>query len=118
MEHTSPFAQALQSQRLTITAECLPPKGADAAAVRKLAAALPKAVNAVVVASNHEEIRACALACAALLQQEKVETIDLFLMTINGGSGGKFQMTKADAADLAQNTQIKWKDYYIRKVLF
>lgn len=50
--------------------------------------------------------------------QEKVETIDLFLTTINGGSGGKFQMSLTDAADLAQDTQNKWKDYYIRKVIF
>jgi hypothetical protein len=50
--------------------------------------------------------------------KEKVETIDLFLTTINGGSGGKFQMSLADATDLAQDTQNKWKDYYIRKVLF
>ncbi|MCM2313840.1 MAG: hypothetical protein NDJ92_01635 [Thermoanaerobaculia bacterium] len=50
--------------------------------------------------------------------QERVETIDLFLTTINGGSGGKFQMTLADATDLAEDTQNKWKDYFIRKVIF
>jgi methylenetetrahydrofolate reductase (NADPH) len=75
MEHTNLFAQALKSQPLTITAECLPPNGADATAVRKLAASLPKTVSAVVVASNHEEIRACALAFAVLLKQEKIEPV-------------------------------------------
>lgn len=75
MEHTNLFAQALKSQPLTITIECLPPSGTDATAVRRLAASLPKAVTAVVVASNHEEIRACALACAVLLKQEKIEPI-------------------------------------------
>lgn len=49
---------------------------------------------------------------------EKVEGVDLFLRTISGGSAGRFQMTQSDAADLAQDTQTKWKDYYIRKVIF
>jgi len=62
-------------QRLAITAECLPPRGADGSAVKQLVAALPKAIRAPVVAENHEEVRACALACAALLLGEKVEPI-------------------------------------------
>jgi methylenetetrahydrofolate reductase (NADPH) len=74
-EVKSRFAQALQTQRLVITAECLPPRGADGAAVKQLAAALPKAVSALVVAENHEEIRASALACAVLLLKENVEPI-------------------------------------------
>jgi methylenetetrahydrofolate reductase (NADPH) len=65
----------LQSQRAVITAECLPPKGADGAAVKQLVAAIPKAVSALVVAENHEEIRASALSCAALLVKEGVEPV-------------------------------------------
>lgn len=71
----SAFCEILKSKRLTVTAEILPPKGADPAAVRRIAAALPKSVSAVVVAENHEEIRACALACAALLRQDGIEPI-------------------------------------------
>ncbi|HEY3323223.1 MAG TPA: methylenetetrahydrofolate reductase [Planctomycetota bacterium] len=71
----SKLLQALRSQRLTVTAECVPPKGADAAEIKKLAASLPKAITALVVADNHEDIRACALSTAALLARENVETV-------------------------------------------
>lgn len=43
--------------------------------MKRLAASVPKSVSAVVVAENHEEIRACALSCAALLVREKIEPI-------------------------------------------
>ncbi len=75
MEVKSRFAEALRSKRFVVTAECLPPRGADDSALRQLAAALPKAVAALVVAENHEELRACALSAAALLLAEKVEPI-------------------------------------------
>ncbi|MCY3024265.1 MAG: methylenetetrahydrofolate reductase [Planctomycetota bacterium] len=75
MEVKNQLSQALRAQRLAITAECLPPRGADGAAVKRFVASLPKAVSAVVVAENHEEIRACALSCADLLLKEKVEPI-------------------------------------------
>ena len=71
----SAFCEALQSKRLTVTAEFLPPRGADPAAIRRIAAALPRSLSAVVVSENHEEIRACALACAALLKQDGIESI-------------------------------------------
>lgn len=74
-EMKSQFAQALLEPRPVVTAECLPPRGADASAVRQFVASLPKAVSALVVAENHEDIRACALSCAALLCGETVELI-------------------------------------------
>jgi methylenetetrahydrofolate reductase (NADPH) len=60
----SNLAQMLNNGRLAVTAECLPPRGADASAVRKLAASLPARLDAVVVAES-------ALACAAILAGEK-----------------------------------------------
>jgi methylenetetrahydrofolate reductase (NADPH) len=75
VEVKSQLAQALQAQRLVITAECLPPRGADGSAVKQLVASLPKALSALVVAENHEELRACALSFAALLVKEKVEPV-------------------------------------------
>jgi methylenetetrahydrofolate reductase (NADPH) len=75
VETKSQLAQALGSQRLVVTAACLPPRGADGAGIQQFAAALPKAVRAVVVAENHEEIRSSALSCAALLIKEKVEPV-------------------------------------------
>lgn len=43
--------------------------------------------------------------------------VDLFLRTVNGGSAGRFQMSKQDAAALA-NKQVEWFDYYVKNVIF
>jgi methylenetetrahydrofolate reductase (NADPH) len=75
MERRSVLEESLRSQRTVVTAECQPPQGADGSAVKKWAASLPRTVRAVVIAENHEAIRACALSCAALLLGEKIEPV-------------------------------------------
>jgi methylenetetrahydrofolate reductase (NADPH) len=65
----------LTSNKLAITAECLPPRSGDAAAVKKLAAALSQSLDAVVVADNPDEIHGSALACAAVLAGEGRESV-------------------------------------------
>jgi methylenetetrahydrofolate reductase (NADPH) len=74
-ESRSVLAESLRSQRTVVTAECLPPQGADGSSVKTWAASLPPVVRAVVVAENHETIRACALSCAALLLGEKIDPV-------------------------------------------
>jgi methylenetetrahydrofolate reductase (NADPH) len=69
------LAEALRSGRPVLTAEFLPPHGADAAAVKKLAASLPASLDAVVVADNPEGPSGSALACAAILAAEEREPI-------------------------------------------
>ena len=69
------LAQALSSGRMTLSVECLPPRGTDASALRKLAGALPARVDAVVVADNPQGNGGSALACAAILAGEKVEPV-------------------------------------------
>ena len=64
------FAQALASDRLLVLAECYPPRSGDAEAVRKLAAAIPAGIDAVLVSDNPDGIYGSALACAALLTRE------------------------------------------------
>lgn len=71
----SRLARTLASGRLAITAECLPPRSSDAAAMKKLAAALPATLDAVVVADNPDEIHASGLACAAILAGEGRESV-------------------------------------------
>ncbi len=66
----SRLAQALASGRLALTAECLPPRGGDADAVKKLSSLLPANLDAVVVADNPGGIHSSALACAAMLAGE------------------------------------------------
>jgi methylenetetrahydrofolate reductase (NADPH) len=64
------LARALTSGRLVVTAECLPARGADAAAIRKLSAALPASLDAVVVADSPDEVHGSAMAAAAILAGE------------------------------------------------
>ncbi|MBI2215187.1 MAG: hypothetical protein HYU52_16175 [Acidobacteria bacterium] len=84
----------------------------------------PNRLQITMTADNEDQVFKALSATAFMVTKipsatgEKVEVIDLFLKTINGGSGGRFQMTQTDAADLAQDTQSKWKDYYVRKVIF
>jgi methylenetetrahydrofolate reductase (NADPH) len=75
MEPTTRLADALRSGRLALTAEYVPPPGADGEVIRKQAASLPPALDAVVVADNHEEIGASALACSSILAAQGVEPI-------------------------------------------
>jgi methylenetetrahydrofolate reductase (NADPH) len=63
----SRLGQALASGRLALTAECFPPRGSDAGAVKHLSSLLPPSLDAVVVADNPGGIRGSALACAAML---------------------------------------------------
>jgi 5,10-methylenetetrahydrofolate reductase len=75
MEPATRLAQALQSGRLALTAEYVPPPGADGEAIRKQAASLPPALDAVVVSDNHQEIGASALACSSILAAEGKEPV-------------------------------------------
>ena len=63
----SKLSQALASGRLALTAECFPPRGSGAEAVKKLSSLLPTNLDAVVVADNPGEAQGSALACAAML---------------------------------------------------
>ena len=69
------LTRALASGRLAVTAECQPPRSGDAAAIKKLSAALPPDLDAVVVADNPDEIHGSALACAAILAAEGHATV-------------------------------------------
>ena len=71
----SKLAQTLSSGQWAVTAECRPPASADAAAVKRLAGALPARLDALVVADNHSEIHSSPLACAAILAAEGRETV-------------------------------------------
>ena len=75
MTATSKLAEKLGSGKPALTAACLPPHGADAAAMKKLAAYFPASVDGVVVADNPGKVRGSALACAALLAAEKLEPV-------------------------------------------
>ena len=67
------LAEKLSSGKMALTAACLPPHDADAASIKKLAGYFPSVLDGVVVADNPSKVRGSALACAALLANEKVE---------------------------------------------
>jgi methylenetetrahydrofolate reductase (NADPH) len=71
----SKLAETLRHGKPILTAECFPPRGASAAAVKQMAAAFPRVLDAVVVADNPDEVRGSAMACAALLAAEGVEPV-------------------------------------------
>jgi len=75
------FAEALLSGRLILTAECLPPRGSDADAVRNLSSSLPPDLDAVVVADNPDRIRSSAWSTAVMLTRERHSSVILSMAT-------------------------------------
>ena len=73
MTATSKLSEKLGSGKLALTAACLPPHGADPAAVKKLAECFPPSLDGVVVGDHAEQAHGSALACAVLLAAEKIE---------------------------------------------
>lgn len=69
------FAHKLTSGQAVVTAECLPPRNADREAVKRLSAALPESLDAIVVSDSSGEIHGSSLGCAAFLAQQKRTTI-------------------------------------------
>ncbi len=62
--------QVLNSDRLVLTAQCVPPRSGGPEVVTRLSSVLPPRLDAVIVADNPDEIHGSALACAALLARE------------------------------------------------
>lgn len=47
----------------------------------------------------------------------RIDMVELLMATINGGSAGRFQMTRADAEALVKKT-VSWQTYYVQHVIF
>ena len=75
------LAKALNSGRLVVTAECLPPLGSDAGAIRELSSLLPPELDAVVVADNPDRIRGSAFSAAILLSKAIRPSVILTMAT-------------------------------------
>jgi methylenetetrahydrofolate reductase (NADPH) len=80
-ENRGNFARILNSGRLVVTAECLPPRGADADAVKSFADRLPQNLDAVVVADNPDTIRSSAISGALLLKKLGRKNVILAMTT-------------------------------------
>jgi methylenetetrahydrofolate reductase (NADPH) len=77
----SNFARALNSGRLVVMAECLPPRGADPDAIRDFSDMLPKNLDAVVIADNPDTIRSSAVSTATLLKRLGRDNVILSMAT-------------------------------------
>jgi methylenetetrahydrofolate reductase (NADPH) len=75
------FGKALMSGRLLVTAECFPPAGSDAVAVKKLSSWLPRRLDAVVVSDNPDRIRSSAFSTAVLLSRQRKASVVLSMST-------------------------------------
>ncbi len=75
------FGKAIYSGRMLATAECYPPVGADADAIKSLISSLPPNLDAVVVADNPDRIRGSAFSVAATLRKEKQTSVILSMAT-------------------------------------
>jgi methylenetetrahydrofolate reductase (NADPH) len=75
------FGKALLSGRMLVTAECFPPAGSDADAVKKLSSWLPSSLDAVVVSDNPDRIRSSAFSAAVLLSRERQASVILSMST-------------------------------------
>jgi methylenetetrahydrofolate reductase (NADPH) len=73
-EAVSKLAQALRSGRLAVTAECVASGSKDADDVRRLAAAFPPALDALVVSDNDGQ-GISAVVCSALLAGQGLEPV-------------------------------------------
>ena len=73
-EAASRLAQALRSGRRVITAECVSAGARDADAVRRLAAAFPSSLDALVVSGNGGQ-GISAVVCSTLLAGQGMEPV-------------------------------------------
>lgn len=75
------FTRVLDSGRLVVTAECLPPRGTDPESLRLYSDSLPKNLDAVVVADNPDAIRSSAFSAASLMKKYGHESVILAMTT-------------------------------------
>lgn len=78
---TSDFARTLNSGRLIVTAECLPPRGADATYITDFSDALPPNLDAVVVGDNPDTIRGSSISTASLLKRRGRNNVIMAMTT-------------------------------------
>ncbi|MBN2243742.1 MAG: methylenetetrahydrofolate reductase [Acidobacteria bacterium] len=78
---TNNFARVLNSGRLVVTAECLPPRGADAVFVKDFSKKLPANLDAVVVADNPDAVRSSSFSTASLLKRQGRRNVIMAMTT-------------------------------------
>lgn len=89
----------------------------------KLTATGPHSLRAEVTADSEEKVFNAISATAFLMVRNagvpgaQVDMVELFMKTTNGGSSGRFQMTRDDAQAL-DSKQLTREEYFVRHVLY
>ncbi len=73
----------------------------------------------IAVTTNNEDEVFKAISATAFLVANLpgIEQVTLLMSTLNGGSAGKFQMSRGDAKALSDK-HINWQSYYVQKVIY
>ncbi|MBW3670573.1 MAG: hypothetical protein KY432_02745 [Acidobacteria bacterium] len=68
--------------------------------------------------NNEDEVFKAISATAFMISNlDEIEQVQLLMATLNGGSAGKFEMSRTDAKALT-GKHISWQSYYVQKVLY
>jgi len=82
-----------------------------------------RSLRAELTADNEEKVFNAISATSFLIMRNagvpgaQIDQVELFMKTTTGGSSGRFQMTRSDAASLDGHT-ITREEYFVRKVLY
>jgi hypothetical protein len=89
----------------------------------KLTSAGPHSIHAEVTADSEDKVFNAISATSFLMVRNagvsgaQVDMVELFMKTTNGGSAGRFQMTRDDATALDAKTMSQ-QEYFVRKVIY
>jgi hypothetical protein len=89
----------------------------------KLTPSGPHSIHAELTADSEDKVFNAISATSFLMMRNagvtgaQVNMIELFMKTTNGGSAGRFQMTREDAQALDAKT-ISQQEYFVRKVIY
>jgi hypothetical protein len=90
---------------------------------QKITSIGPASVHVDATADNEEKVFNAISATSFLMVHDAgvpgthLELVELFLKTTNGGSAGRFKMTRADA-DALDKKLVSHQDYFIRNVIY
>lgn len=75
-------------------------------------------IQAQVTANNEDDVmKALSATSFVMSRMDQIETVQLLMATLTGGSAGRFEMSRQDAQALVDK-HMSWQSYYIQNVIF
>jgi len=90
---------------------------------QKVTATGPRSLRAELTADTEDKVFNAISATSFLMVRNagvngaQIDQVELFMKTTNGGSSGRFQMTRDDAQNL-DSKKISQQEYFVRKVIY